>query len=58
MAASLEGRRAPIATIDEWRGRVGIARPPRNEEWGARTFSVTDPFGNTIFVMGPVSEAQ
>ena len=43
---------------DEWRARVGIARPPRNEEWGARTFSVTDPFGNTIFVMGPVSEAQ
>ena len=43
---------------DEWRGRVGIKRPPRNEEWGARTFSVTDPFGNTIFVMGPVSEAQ
>jgi hypothetical protein len=21
----------------------------------ARTFSVTDPFGNTIFVMGPVT---
>jgi catechol 2,3-dioxygenase-like lactoylglutathione lyase family enzyme len=39
---------------DEWRRRVEVKRPPRNEEWGARTFSVTDPFGNTIFVMGPV----
>ena len=43
---------------EEWRRRVSIKRPPKNEEWGARTFSVTDPFGNTIFVMGPVSEAQ
>lgn len=39
---------------DEWRDRVDIPRPPKNEEWGARTFDVTDPFGNTIFVMGPV----
>lgn len=39
---------------DEWRARVAINRPPRNEEWGARTFGVTDPFGNTIFVMGPL----
>jgi uncharacterized glyoxalase superfamily protein PhnB len=43
---------------EEWRQRVSVKRPPKNEEWGARTFSVTDPFGNTIFVMGPVSEAQ
>jgi uncharacterized glyoxalase superfamily protein PhnB len=40
---------------EEWRARVGVKRPPRNEEWGARTFSVTDPFGNTIFVMGPLA---
>lgn len=40
---------------DEWRERVAIRRPPRNEAWGARTFDVLDPFGNTIFVMGPVS---
>jgi catechol 2,3-dioxygenase-like lactoylglutathione lyase family enzyme len=40
---------------DEWRPRVSIKRAPHNEEWGARTFSVTDPFGNTIFVMGPVA---
>ena len=37
---------------DEWRGRVAIRRPPKNEPWGARTFDVIDPFGNTIFVMG------
>jgi uncharacterized glyoxalase superfamily protein PhnB len=43
---------------EEWRQRVDVKRPPRDEEWGARTFSVTDPFGNTIFVMGPVSKAQ
>jgi uncharacterized glyoxalase superfamily protein PhnB len=40
---------------DEWRARVEIRRPPKNEEWGARTFDVIDPFGNTIFVMGPTT---
>ena len=40
---------------NEWRQRVAIKRPPSNEPWGARTFSVTDPAGNTIFVMGPVT---
>ena len=39
---------------DEWRQRVEVKRPPKNEEWGARTFDLIDPFGNTIFVMGPV----
>ena len=43
---------------DEWRGRVEISRPPRDEPWGARTFSVHDPAGNTIFVMGPVPGAN
>jgi uncharacterized glyoxalase superfamily protein PhnB len=42
------------AYYDEWRDRVDIRRPPMNEPWGARTFDVIDPFGNTIFVMGPV----
>ena len=37
----------------EWRERVAIRRPPKNEDWGARTFDVIDPFGNTIFVIGP-----
>lgn len=41
--------------FDEWRQRVEVGRPPRNEAWGARTFDLTDPFGNTIFVMGPVT---
>jgi catechol 2,3-dioxygenase-like lactoylglutathione lyase family enzyme len=40
---------------DEWRQRVPVKRPPRNEDWGARTFDLIDPFGNTIFVIGPVS---
>jgi catechol 2,3-dioxygenase-like lactoylglutathione lyase family enzyme len=43
------------AYYDDWRQRVAIKRPPRNESWGARTFDVIDPFGNTIFVMGPVT---
>lgn len=42
----------------EWRDRVEIHREPRDEQWGARTFSVHDPAGNTIFVMGPVSSGN
>ena len=38
----------------EWSARVATLRPPRDEEWDARTFDLLDPFGNTIFVMGPV----
>ncbi|HVR43060.1 MAG TPA: glyoxalase superfamily protein, partial [Thermoanaerobaculia bacterium] len=38
---------------EEWRQKVEIRRPPHDESWGARTFGVTDPFGNTIFVIGP-----
>jgi uncharacterized glyoxalase superfamily protein PhnB len=41
---------------EEWRSRVQIERAPQDEYWGARTFSVIDPFGNTIFVMGPVAQ--
>ena len=40
---------------DEWRQRVAVKRPPMNESWGARTFDLIDPFGNTIFVMGPTT---
>lgn len=43
------------AYYEEWRERVEIRRAPKNEPWGARTFDVIDPFGNTIFVMGPVT---
>ena len=43
------------AYYEEWRKRVPIRRPPKNETWGARTFDLSDPFGNTIFVMGPLT---
>lgn len=41
------------AYYDEWKGKVAMPRPPMNEAWGSRTFSVQDPFDNTIFVIGP-----
>ena len=41
----------------EWRDRVQMKRAPKDEEWGARTFDLIDPFGNTIFVMGPPAAA-
>lgn len=40
-----------------WSPRVPVLRPPRDEPWGARTFDLLDPSGNTIFVMGPVRTA-
>lgn len=40
---------------EEWRGRAPLKRAPRNEAWGGRTFDLVDPFGNTIFVMGPAT---
>lgn len=39
----------------EWNSKVDILRAPRNEEWGARSFDLLDPSGNTIFLMGPVA---
>ena len=41
------------AYFEAWKPHVEIRRPPTNEDWGARTFDLIDPFGNTIFVMGP-----
>jgi hypothetical protein len=54
---TLRARSAFTSTVlgSKWRQRVEVKRPPRDEEWGARTFDVIDPFGNTIFVMGPVA---
>jgi catechol 2,3-dioxygenase-like lactoylglutathione lyase family enzyme len=46
------------AYFTEWRDRVPIQAPPRDEPWGARTFSVHDPAGNTIFVIGPLAGAS
>lgn len=43
------------AYFEEWREQVSMARPPKNESWGARTFGLSDPFGNSIFVMGPTT---
>ncbi len=40
------------ALYAEWAPRVATLRPPRDEPWGARTFDLQDPAGNTIFVMG------
>jgi predicted enzyme related to lactoylglutathione lyase len=41
------------ALFNQWRGATDIGRPPRDEEWGGRTFGVTDPFGNLLYVVGP-----
>jgi catechol 2,3-dioxygenase-like lactoylglutathione lyase family enzyme len=47
------------AYYNEWKQQhVEMKRPPADEPWGARTFSVSDPFGNTIFVIGPSSESR
>lgn len=42
----------------EWRDKADIEHPPRDEDWGARTFSVHDPAGNTIFVIGPARDPR
>ncbi len=42
------------ALYAEWAPRVPTSRPPHDEPWGARTFGMQDPFGNTLFVMGPL----
>lgn len=42
------------AYFNDWKEHVDIRRPPKDEPWGARTFDVIDPFGNTIFVIGPL----
>lgn len=42
----------------EWRDRVEIPHPPRDEAWSARTFGFRDPSGNTIFVIGPATQRE
>ena len=39
----------------EWSAKVKVLRAPKDEDWGARTFDLADPSGNTIFIMGPVA---
>jgi len=41
----------------EWSAKVAVLRAPKDESWGARTFDLLDPPGNTIFVMGPISRS-
>jgi uncharacterized glyoxalase superfamily protein PhnB len=41
------------AYYEAWRDRVEIPRPPVDEVWGGRTFGVTDPSGNLLFMIGP-----
>jgi predicted enzyme related to lactoylglutathione lyase len=38
----------------KWSPKVPVLRAPKNEDWGARTFDLLDPSGNTLFVMGPI----
>jgi catechol 2,3-dioxygenase-like lactoylglutathione lyase family enzyme len=40
---------------DDWSSKVDVLRAPKDEAWGARTFDLLDPSGNTIFIMGPVT---
>lgn len=42
------------ALYEQWHRRVSVLRPPRDEPWGARTFDLHDPSGNTLFVVGPL----
>lgn len=42
----------------EWSARVHRLRAPVDEAWGARTFDLLDPFGNTLFVIGPPAAAD
>ena len=42
----------------EWSRIVAVLRPPRNEDWDARTFDLIDRFGNTIFVIGPIGSLR
>lgn len=39
---------------EEWRRVVKIDAVPQNQPWGKRTFEVMDPFGNALFVVGPI----
>ena len=44
------------AYFQEWRHKVEIKRPPVNEFWGGRTCGFEDPFGNSIFIIGPIAK--
>ena len=39
-----------------WSGKVEMQSAPTDQPWGKRTFDLQDPFGNTLFVVGPGSQ--
>ncbi|MBT3374762.1 MAG: VOC family protein [Lentisphaerae bacterium] len=41
------------ALYAEWSPKIDIDDPPEDQPWGSRTFTVMDPFGNSLFVVGP-----
>ena len=43
---------------EEWRAKVGVLRQLKEEDWGARTFDLLDPSGNTLFVIGPPTASE
>jgi catechol 2,3-dioxygenase-like lactoylglutathione lyase family enzyme len=43
------------AIFEEWASQLELTDRPKNEDWGARTFSIQDPSGNTLFIIGPLS---
>ena len=43
------------ALYADWDGRVEIPHPPQDQPWGGRTFGVTDPSGNLLYVVAPRS---
>lgn len=45
------------AYFAQWNANVAGLPHPQDEPWGARVFDLHDPFGNTIFVMGPLRNA-
>lgn len=40
-----------------WSLKATPLRAPKNEYWGARTFDLLDPSGNTLFVIGPATDS-
>ena len=42
----------------EWSAKVDVLRAPTDEEWGAPTFDLLDPSGNTLSVLRPVNGAS
>jgi len=46
------------ALYAEWSPRVPVATAPHDEPWGARTFGLRDPSGNTLFVIGPLRQVE